>query len=572
MKQKSGLKEGLCILLACLGMQNLEAKSPKWLVLEPITYQTGVSKTAFQGIDQLLLTKFAQANKYKCLDRKAYDTAAQNEGFGGEANLIPAGYSVCGEIVEIKQTGSRVFRQRQMTDYLATVSIRVNELRTQVPYIGITKRIEASCFSQKDLLVTIVNTIVREVLFKEFPVRILADEGGSLILNYGSDFLKEGESFEICHRYALKDDDSGSELFSDRVSGLCQVTSPGENTSEAVLVEGSAKVGDVLHLSSPERRTSSSEKPQLAVSTRPQRSSTPIRKPYVKKFRLAVLPFHCRYDQFSLYGETIACKSWLDLVEEDLNSRFVQTGKFTVLDRKNDAGIDKELARITGDANASPKDIIRLNRKLATDYLLLGEVFFHSIAAPEKNPFTGMPLPQGSAVFAEVKYRLVHAPTGRIRCADSVRLDISMFQARDVRGIVTASTDMASLAIVDAVVARTLPFEIVGSTGDLVVIGEGGKALVPGERLLVFALGEPIKDTRTGEALDQLETYVGKVEVIDVKEKTSYARILEGDLRSMPVGSRLRRYASEMEPQQAPEPESASPVKLLPSGGVVVPF
>ena len=43
-------------------------RKPKWLVLNPIKYQAGVDRLAFEGIDKLLLTKLVQARKYKCLD------------------------------------------------------------------------------------------------------------------------------------------------------------------------------------------------------------------------------------------------------------------------------------------------------------------------------------------------------------------------------------------------------------------------------------------------------------------------------------------------------------------------
>ena len=78
----------------------------KWLVLDPIKYQTGVDRIAFEGIDKLLLTKLVQAKKYKCLDRDMYDTAAREEGFGGNAELVPAGYAMSGEIVQFLKSNN----------------------------------------------------------------------------------------------------------------------------------------------------------------------------------------------------------------------------------------------------------------------------------------------------------------------------------------------------------------------------------------------------------------------------------------------------------------------------------
>ena len=101
------MKHLAILALAVLAAAQLPAapKAPKWLVLEKMTYQTGVDRTAFEGIDKLLLTKLVQAKKYKCLDRDMYETAAREEGFGGRADLIPAGYAMSGEIVQLFASG-----------------------------------------------------------------------------------------------------------------------------------------------------------------------------------------------------------------------------------------------------------------------------------------------------------------------------------------------------------------------------------------------------------------------------------------------------------------------------------
>ena len=125
----------LALAAALLGaaLQGAQAapKAPKWLVLDKITYQQGVDRTAFEGIDNLLLTKLVQARKYKCLDRDAYDTAAREEGFGAKVDLVPAGYSMRGEIVQMLRSGkTRTIQNTPLAEYIATVSLRANDLRT----------------------------------------------------------------------------------------------------------------------------------------------------------------------------------------------------------------------------------------------------------------------------------------------------------------------------------------------------------------------------------------------------------------------------------------------------------
>ena len=87
------------------------------------------------------------------------------------------------------------------------------------------------------------------------------------------------------------------------------------------------------------------------------------------------------------------------------------------------------------------------------------------------------------------------------------------------------------------------------------------------------ALGEEVKDSRTGEGLDRVEDAVGTVQVVRVTDKVSYVQAVEGDAAKMVPGSRLRRVSPVATgiPVQTLQP-SNPPVKVTPAGGVVVPF
>ena len=75
------------------------------------------------------------------------------------------------------------------------------------------------------------------------------------------------------------------------------------------------------------------------------------------------------------------------------------------------------------DPNASPNDVCRLSNKLATDYLVVAEVMFSSVASPGVDFVTGLPLPPPSVVFAEVRFRCVMAPTTEIAWSDTVQIN-----------------------------------------------------------------------------------------------------------------------------------------------------
>lgn len=289
--------------------------------------------------------------------------------------------------------------------------------------------------------------------------------------------------------------------------------------------------------------------------------------------RMAVVPFRpATGDSLSWYGQAESSAGWAHALAEKLNERLTQTRKFTMVDRKFDAEINEELARLSG-PNASKADAVRLNQKLGTDYLVVGDVRFFPVAAPGVNPLTGQALPVTSQKFAEVSYRVLLAPTGQLKWADTVVLDAIEFPASDVASFVTASAEGAAMRIADAMMANILPFEIVGKTASgTLIVGEGGKSIAEGERFNVFALGEEVSDTRTGEVLDQIEEPVGTVEIVRVSEKMSYARVVEGDATKMTIGARLRRPKVEAAAPAAPPPPVTTTIRGNGTGGVVAPF
>jgi len=453
------------LALAVLAAAQLSAapRAPKWLVLDKMTYQTGVDRTAFEGIDKLLLTKLVQAKKYKCLDRDMYDTAAREEGFGGKADLIPAGYAMSGEIVQLLTSGkSRSIGGTAKTEYIATVSIRANDLRTQQPYEADTLRITAYCQTPKDMLVHVVKRVALAILMRDYPMYIMdADEDdGDLTLSYGADFLDKGQQYEVRRRKAIVDDDTGDTVYKEKTVGVCEVTDVGKNTSAARLVSGKAKVKDVLRFyDNAEPFAVPPAQPAASAIDIPTQvpakeiSASPLPR---KKQRIAVAPFFSKQNVFSIYGNSITSRTWMDDVADHLNIFLTQTDSFKVLDRSFGPEIDRELNRIVNDPNANPNDVCRLSNKLATDYLVVADVMFSDVASPGINFATGLPLPPPSVMFAEIRFRCVVAPTTQIAWADVVRMDASRFGGT-VQVFSSTSAEAAAGAITDAIWGRLAP-------------------------------------------------------------------------------------------------------------------
>lgn len=289
--------------------------------------------------------------------------------------------------------------------------------------------------------------------------------------------------------------------------------------------------------------------------------------------RMAVVPFRVATgDSISWFGKAESSAAWAGSLADRLNERLTQTRKFTMVDRKFDDEVGAELARLTG-INASKADAQRLCQKLGTDYLIVGEVRLSPVAAPGVNPLTGQALPMASQRFAEVSYRVLLAPTGQIKWSDSIVIDALDYQAADILTFVALTADGAAAEIADGIMGCILPLEIVGKTptGQL-IIGEGGKSLAAGERFTVFALGETVADSRTGEELDEIEEPVGTVEIVRVTAKMSYARVVEGDAGKMVAGSRLRRAEVIEASDVRHAPVTTTTIRSNGAGGVVAPF
>ena len=280
-------------------------------------------------------------------------------------------------------------------------------------------------------------------------------------------------------------------------------------------------------------------------------------------------------DTFSWNGQNESTAMWSATVADKLNERFTQTRKFTMIDRKFDKEVQDEIARLS-DKNAAKGDIVRLGQRLGTDYMVIGDVKFGSVRPSGANPITGQALPAVPRRFAEISYRVILAPTGQLKWADTVAIDSGDVPAGDMLSFVSASADLAAKRIVEVVMANLLPFEVVGRNGaGEIIIGEGGKSLAEGERLTVFVLGDEVKDSRTGEVLDQVEEPVATVEIVRVTAKLSYAQVIEGDAAKVVAGARARRPQVLPGPAQGgipPPPPPNTSVRGTGNGGVVTPF
>lgn len=94
--------------------------------------------------------------------------------------------------------------------------------------------------------------------------------------------------------------------------------------------------------------------------------------------------------------------------------------------------------------------------------------------------------------------------------------------------------------LADQFVAAVFPMKVVQVTrGNQVIINRGADGGIKmGEVLEVFFAGEELIDPDTGKSLGSSEEYVGKVQVVRINPKVTYAKIIEQlDAQNAPIGA-----------------------------------
>ena len=105
-----------------------------------------------------------------------------------------------------------------------------------------------------------------------------------------------------------------------------------------------------------------------------------------KRKRIAIIPFRINQNNFSINDNIFSSADFKDLLNHELTTYFVQTKKFTVLDRE----FNKEIIEELNNLNNSDKidDQIKIGQKLFADYILVGKVYSFQIKEIEKKFLT----------------------------------------------------------------------------------------------------------------------------------------------------------------------------------------
>ncbi|MBM4113126.1 MAG: hypothetical protein FJ253_07095 [Phycisphaerae bacterium] len=246
--------------------------------------------------------------------------------------------------------------------------------------------------------------------------------------------------------------------------------------------------------------------------------------------------------QMSRPGADVAKRCTQELVEA-----IVAVQRFRVIDRDT---VDRVLAEqgFLRSQGVAPSELVRLGKLLGADRLIVGSVDLAGTQCRRVEVRASGYLRFEFGGGIEVSYRVLDVTTGEIAAVGRLTRTWDTRPNPELRGVLSSpeaalaffAEQMAqaeTMAVLDAID----PVKIAAVETGAIVLNQGrGRGLEPGMALRVFRKIEPIRDPDTGAVLTEQGPEVAVIEVIEVLDRVSRARIISGSASGIVVGAACR--------------------------------
>lgn len=279
--------------------------------------------------------------------------------------------------------------------------------------------------------------------------------------------------------------------------------------------------------------------------------------------RIAIMPFRTVTPQFQLGALKLPAAQASTLISQKLNEYLIQARKFRVLDRDYFLEVDKEKGLLKKGA-APLEDLVRLEQRLGTDYLVVGTLRQLSLTQQViPNAFNLPPVVRNSAsVVAE--FRVIEVATQQAIWADTKNMiyDNSALAARlparaDAEQVQQALLGLAADEIVNEILDVIYPVKIMDTEGQ-VVLNQGGKRVRVGTHYHIEGPGKKVIDPDTGLTIKIGGAKRTLIVITEVKPKYSIGKIIDGE-KDIKVGQVCRRVQVQLVPAKQPSSQKNQP-------------
>ena len=240
--------------------------------------------------------------------------------------------------------------------------------------------------------------------------------------------------------------------------------------------------------------------------------------PEASRVRIAVFPFKV----FNAQGDKEKLQR---LINQEVNNYFVQTRKFAILDRSYLEEVAKEKSKIL-DGSAPAIEMAKIGNEISADFIIVGSVEDFKTEKTVTKVLTdeSTKITRESATL-NLNYRVLDVTTKQISNSDTIKLKISS------KGGPNEAMSEIALRVAknmgEEVLFSIYPVLVEKIDGQDLYLGQGGKQFKTGDVYEVFEKGDKIYDSYTKEAIGNIESPRGKVQITSVSSNMSKARSTE---------------------------------------------
>ena len=240
--------------------------------------------------------------------------------------------------------------------------------------------------------------------------------------------------------------------------------------------------------------------------------------PEASRVRIAVFPFKI----FNAQGDKEKLQR---LINQEVNNYFAQTRKFAILDRSYLEEVAKEKSKIL-DGSAPAIEMAKIGNEISADFIIVGSVEDFKTEKTVTKVLTdeSTKITRESATL-NLNYRVLDVTTKQISNSDTIKLKISS------KGGPNEAMSEIALRVAknmgEEVLFSIYPVLVEKIDGQDLYLGQGGKQFKTGDVYEVFEKGDKIYDSYTKEAIGNIESPRGKVQITSVSSNMSKARSTE---------------------------------------------
>lgn len=275
--------------------------------------------------------------------------------------------------------------------------------------------------------------------------------------------------------------------------------------------------------------------------------------------KIAIFPVFSQKENYEILGENFEANKITNPLSQKIMEAFVNTRKFSVLDRLSDPRIYEIEEQIIASKSAKNDEILKLGNALGADYLFIANLANFSVSKNGSNLTTQ----STNRLNVALEYRILLMATRQIKFANTQNFSFDLKGENFDKNLAHITQTMAN-SLSSQIINAIYPLKIAKIQNGEVVISQN---LQVGEIYDVFSLGEKIIDAYTKESVGRAEIPAGKIEIIRTSPKLSYAKILSGKPK---VGDICRLVSKNQSGNIGAGSDTGA--KINENGGVVLPF